>query len=255
MIPLSEIRSAAARIAGKVHRTPLLSASAIGERAGGVRLYLKCESFQKTGSFKPRGALNKVLSLSPTERERGLVTVSAGNHAQAVAWAARVAGAAATVVMPTDAPRSKVEAVKGYGGEIVFHDDRPTLFDKLKEVQKARGLTFVHPFDDPVVLAGAGTTGLEILEDLPDVALVVVPVGGGGLLGGVASAVKQMRPSARVVGVELAAGPGLGPALAAGKPVPVSAPARHAGRRADAALRRRAAARDRARGRRRGRDR
>ena len=224
MIPLSEIRSAAARIAGKVHRTPLLSASAIGEQAGGVRLSLKCESFQKTGSFKPRGALNKVLSLSPTERDRGLVTVSAGNHAQAVAWAARVAGAAATVVMPTDAPRSKVEAVKGYGGEIVFHDDRPTLFDKLQEVQKARGLTFIHPFDDPVVLAGAGTAGLEILEELPDVALVVVPVGGGGLLGGVASAVKQMRPSARVVGVELAAGPGLGPALAAGKPIPVPRP-------------------------------
>jgi threonine dehydratase len=224
MIDLAEIRAAAVRIAGKVHRTPLLSASAIGERAGGVRLYLKCESFQKTGSFKPRGALNKVLSLSPAERERGLVTVSAGNHAQAVAWAARVAGAEATVVMPADAPRSKIEAVKGYGGQIVFHDHRPTLFDKLNEVQKARGLTFIHPFDDPVVLAGAGTTGLEILEDLPEAAMVVVPVGGGGLLAGVASAVKQVRPSARVVAVELEAGPGLGPAIAAGKPVPVPRP-------------------------------
>jgi threonine dehydratase len=224
MIPLAEIRAAAARIAGKVHRTPLLSASAIGERAGGIRLYLKCESFQKTGSFKPRGALNKVLSLSPAERERGLVTVSAGNHAQAVAWAARVAGAEATVVMPADAPRSKIDAVKGYGGQIVFHDDRPTLFDKLNEVQKARGLTFVHPFDDPIVLAGAGTTGLEILEDLPETAMVVVPVGGGGLLGGVASAVRQVRPSARIVAVELDAGPGLRPALAAGKPLPVPRP-------------------------------
>lgn len=224
MIDLSEIRAAAERIGGRVHRTPLLSASAIGQRSGGVRLYLKCESLQKTGSFKPRGALNKILSLSPEERGRGLVTVSAGNHAQAVAWAARAAGAAATVVMPADAPRSKIEAVKGYGGEIVLHDDRPTLFDRLNEVKSARGLTFVHPFDDSVVLAGAGTTGLEILEDLPEAAVVVVPVGGGGLLGGVASAVKQVRPATRVVAVELEAGPGLAPALAAGKPVPVKRP-------------------------------
>jgi threonine dehydratase len=187
-------------------------------------LLLKCELFQKTGSFKPRGALNKILSLSPEERARGLVTVSAGNHAAAVAWAARVAGASATVVMPTDAPRSKVEAVQGYGAEIVFHPDRPTLFDKLAEVRDARGLTFVHPFDDPVVLAGAGTLGLEIVEDVPDVDVVVVPVGGGGLLGGVASAIKQLRPKSRVVAVELEAGPGLAPALAAGKPVPVRRP-------------------------------
>ncbi len=224
MIPLPDIREAARRIAGKVHRTPLLSASSIGERAGGVRLFLKCESFQKTGSFKPRGALNKVLSLSAEERGRGLVTVSAGNHAQAVAWAARAAGVSATVVMPSDAPRSKVEAVKGYGAEIVFHADRATLFDMLNEVREARGLTFVHPFDDPVVLAGAGTTGLEILEDLPETELVVVPVGGGGLFGGVASAVKQLRPATRVAVVELEAGPGLAPALAAGKPVPVARP-------------------------------
>jgi len=224
VIALAEIREAARRIGGRVHRTPLLSSATIGERAGGICLYLKCESLQKTGSFKPRGALNKVLSLSPEERGRGLVTVSAGNHAQAVAWAACAAGAEATVVMPADAPRSKIEAVRGYGGRIVFHDDRPTLFDKLNEVREERGLTFVHPFDDPVVLAGAGTTGLEILEDLPEAGTIVVPVGGGGLLGGVASAVKQIRPAARVVAVELEAGPGLGPALAAGKPVPVARP-------------------------------
>jgi threonine dehydratase len=224
VIPLSEIRAAAGRLSGHVHRTPVSSASGLGQRAGGVRLLLKCELFQKTGSFKPRGALNKILSLSPEERARGLVTVSAGNHAAAVAWAARVAGASATVVMPTDAPRSKVEAVEGYGAEIVFHPDRPTLFDKLAEVRDARGLTFVHPFDDPVVLAGAGTLGLEIVEDVPDADVVVVPVGGGGLLGGVASAIKQLRPKSRVVAVELEAGPGLAPALAAGKPVPVRRP-------------------------------
>jgi threonine dehydratase len=223
MILLDDIRAAAARIGGYVHRTPLLSASQLGEHSG-VRLFLKCESFQKTGSFKPRGALNKVLSLSDAERARGLVTVSAGNHAQAVAWAARIAGAACAVVMPADAPRSKIEAVRGYGAEVVPHDDRPTLFDKLHQVREARGMTFVHPFDDPVVLAGAGTVGLEIAEDLPETDTVVVPVGGGGLLSGIASAIKQLLPGTRVVAVELEAGPGLAPALAAGKPVPAPRP-------------------------------
>jgi threonine dehydratase len=224
MIPLDDIRAAAARLAGRIHRTPLVSSRTLGEMAG-VRLCLKCENLQKTGSFKARGALNKVLSLTPEERARGLVTVSAGNHAAAVAWAARTAGASAVVVMPADAPRSKIDAVRTYGAEIVFHADRPTLFEKLEEIRTARGLTFVHPFDDPVLLAGPATAGLEIVEDLPDVELVVVPVGGGGLLGGVASAIKSLRPSARVVAVELAEGPGLGPALAAGRPVPVTRPA------------------------------
>lgn len=224
MIEKQRIAEAAGRIAGRVHRTPLLPATGLGGRVD-VRLHLKCENLQKTGSFKPRGALNKVLSLSPEERAKGLVTVSAGNHAQAVAWAARIAGASCVVVMPSDAPASKMDAVRGYGAEVIAHPDRPTLFDKLNEVRDARGLTFVHPFDDPVVLAGAGTVGLEILEDLPDVDAVLVPVGGGGLLGGVASALRQSKPSVRIIAVELAAGPGLGPALAAGKPVPAPRPA------------------------------
>jgi len=224
MIDIADIRAAAQRIAGKVHRTPLLSARALGERAG-VRLHLKCESFQKTGSFKARGALNKILSLSAEERARGLVTVSAGNHAAAVAWGARMAECSAVVVMPVDAPQSKIDAVRGYGAEIVAHADRATLFDKLEELRAQRGLTFVHPFDDPVVLAGAGTAGLEIAEDLADIELAVVPVGGGGLLSGVASALKQLSTSVRVVAVELEAGPGLGPALAAGRPIPVTRPA------------------------------
>jgi len=225
MIPLSDIRAAAERIRGHVHRTPLLSSRSIGESVGAA-VFLKCESFQKTGSFKPRGALNKVLSLEGEERGRGLVTVSAGNHAQAVAWAARRTGVPCAVVMPAKAPASKVEAVRGYGARIVFHDDNSTLFDRLRQLQEETGYVFVHPSDDPVVLAGAGTAGLEIIEDLPDVSVVVVPVGGGGLMGGVASAVKQSRPSARVYAVELAEGPGLGPALAAGKPVPVPRPAK-----------------------------
>jgi threonine dehydratase len=223
LIPLSRIRDAATRIAGKVHRTPLLSAAGLGARVG-VSLHLKCESLQKTGSFKPRGALNKVLSLSPEERARGLVTVSAGNHAQALAWAARIAGAACTVVMPSGAPASKIEATRGYGAEIVLHEDRATLFDKLAEVRDARGLSFVHPFDDPEIIAGAGTTGLEILEDLPDADVIVVPVGGGGILSGIASAVRQIRPGALLIGVELEEGPGMAPALAAGMPVTVTRP-------------------------------
>ena len=208
-----------------MHRTPLLSSTQLGERSRPpVSLLLKCENLQKSGSFKARGALNKILSLEEAERARGLVTVSAGNHAAAVAWAARVAGCSAVVVMPTAAPRSKIEAVQGYGAEIVFHADRTTLFDRLREVERERGLTFIHPFDDPVVLAGAGTAGLEIAEDVAELDVVVVPVGGGGLLGGVASAIKQTRPGTRVVAVELEAGPGLAPALAAGKPVPAPRP-------------------------------
>lgn len=224
MIALTEIRAAAERLAGTIHRTPILSAQSIGARAG-VELALKCECFQKTGSFKPRGALNIVLSLSPAARARGLVTVSAGNHAQAVAWAARHVGAPCVVVMPASAPQSKLAATRGYGAEIVLHDDRATLFDKLHEVEAERGLTFVHPFDDPVGLAGAGTAGLEIVEDAPDTDIVIVPVGGGGLLGGVASAIKAAAPRVRIVAVELAAGPALAPALAAGVPVPSPRPA------------------------------
>ena len=218
------VRAARERIGAGVHKTPLLRAGALGEAAG-IALHLKCENFQKTGSFKARGALHKVLSLSDEERARGVVTVSAGNHAAAVAWAARQAGIAAVVVMPAAAPKAKIEAVREYGAEIVFHEDRTTLFDRVAEVQRERGLTFVHPFDDPVVLAGAGTCGLEIVEEVPEVDVVVVPLGGGGLLGGVATAVRGLLPRARIVAVELAEGPGMGPALAAGKPVPAPRPA------------------------------
>ena len=160
MIDLAEIRRAAERLSGRIHRTPLLSSRILGELAG-VRLFLKCECFQKTGSFKVRGALNKVLSLTDAERDRGLITVSAGNHAQAVAWAAGQVGAPCAVVMPDDAPQSKVDAVKSYGGEVIFHDDRATLVDKLNEEKDKRGSTFVHPFDDAVLLAGAGTAGQQ----------------------------------------------------------------------------------------------
>jgi threonine dehydratase len=223
-ISLDSIREAAARTSGQLHRTPMLSSETIGQRSG-IRLHLKCESFQKTGSFKPRGALNVVLALEPAQRARGLVTVSAGNHAQAVAWAARAVGVPCTVVMPADAPHSKMNAVRGYGATIISHPDRATLFDRVNEEQSRSGATFVHPFDDPAGIAGAGTVGLEILEQTPGVQCVVVPIGGGGLMAGVACAIKALKPSCLVIGVELAAGPGMTPALAAGKPVPVSRPA------------------------------
>ena len=222
-IPIQAIREAAARTGPQLHRTPVFSSASLGARAG-VRLLLKCENFQKTGSFKTRGALNMVLSLSPERRARGLITVSAGNHAQAVAWAARASGVPCTVVMPVDAPRSKTDAARGYGATIVPHADRTTLFDRLREEEARTGAAFVHPFDDPIGLAGAGTVGLELLEQVPDVDCVLVPIGGGGLLAGVASAIKALKPSCRVVGVELEAGPGMIPAIAAGKPVPVPRP-------------------------------
>ncbi len=224
VIPVAEIRSAQERVAGRMHHTPLLGSRTLGERQD-TPFFLKAECFQKTGSFKARGALNKVLSLSAEERRRGLVTVSAGNHAQAVAWAARTVSAACAVVMPEGAPRSKLDAVRGYGAEVILHADRATLFDRLHQVEAERGMTFVHPFDDPVVLAGAGTVGLEIVEQIPEVDAVIVPVGGGGLMGGVTSAIKGLHPRARVIAVELEAGPGLGPALAAGRPVPAPRPA------------------------------
>lgn len=222
-IPLDDIRAAARRIEPHLHRTPVLSARSLGERAG-VSLVLKAESLQKTGSFKPRGALNIVLTLPETKRARGLITVSAGNHAQAVAWAAQVVGVPCTVVMPADAPRSKLDAVRGYGATIVAHADRATLFDRLREEEARTGAAFVHPFDDPTGLAGAGTLGLELMEQAPELEAVIVPIGGGGLMAGVASAVKALHPTCRVIGVELAEGPGMTPALAAGKPVPVTRP-------------------------------
>ena len=224
LLSLEAIRAAAERIAPHLHRTPLLRSQSTDARSG-CPVHLKAESLQKTGSFKPRGALNAVLGLDAPARATGLITIYAGNHAQAVAWAARQVGTRAAVVMPGKAPQSKVDAVRGYGAEVLFHDDNATLFDRVEQERAARGATFIHPFDDPVVLAGAGTVGLEITEDAPDVEVVVVPVGGGGLLGGVASAVRGLKPNVRIVGVELAEGPGLGPALAAGKPVPVTRPA------------------------------
>ena len=218
LIDLEDVRAARRRIDERVHRTPLFSATLLGRRAD-VQLHLKCENLQKTGSFKPRGVLNRVLGLGEEERERGVVTVSAGNHAQALAWGARSAGVDAVVVMPETAPRAKVEASRGYGAEVVLHGTVFDAFDRAMELSSREGYTFVHPFDQPEIVAGQGTVGLEILEDLPELDAVVVPVGGGGLLGGIAVAVKEQRPDVRVLGVEPEGADSMRRSLDAGEPV------------------------------------
>lgn len=210
-VPLADIEAAADRLHGLVHRTPLLSsatAAAWGAHAAGVRLgddhlYLKAEQLQKTGSFKARGMTNRILTLPPEARERGAITISAGNAGQAYAWAGRAAGVPVTVVMPTAAVPSKVEACRGYGARVILHGDHVgETFVEMGRIRDAEGLTFCHPYDDPAVIAGNGSVGLEIVDDLPQVDVVVVGVGGGGLISGVAAAVKGRRPEARVYGVE-----------------------------------------------------
>lgn len=218
MVSLHDIERAAARIAGRVHRTPLFSSRSLGERTG-ARLHFKAECLQRTGSFKVRGALNRVDGLDAAERARGLIGVSAGNHAQALAFAARAAGVRCTVVMPAHASRTKVAASEGYGADVVLHGDVFDAFARMEELRAQHGYTLVHPFADEAVIAGQGTVGLEIVDDLPDVDLVVVPVGGGGLLSGVAAAIKARRPEARVIGVEPAGAPAVSAALDAGKVV------------------------------------
>ena len=210
-VPLSAIEDAAGRLDGHVHRTPLLSSmtaalwlrAATGAEVADGRVYLKAEHLQKTGSFKARGMTNRIATLPEDARRRGAITLSAGNAGQAYAWAGAAAGVPITVVMPEGAVRSKVEACLGYGARVILHGDHVgDTVAEMERIRDAEGLTFVHPFDDPAVIAGNGTVGLELIDDAPDVDLVVVGVGGGGLISGIASAVKARRPSARIVGVE-----------------------------------------------------
>ena len=210
-VSLDRIHAARERIAGRVHRTPMLSsataaqvaAEANGSRVRDDRLFVKAEHLQKTGSFKARAALSKLTSLTREERAKGAITLSAGNAAQAYGWAGREEGVDVTVVMPLKAVRSKVDACVAYGAEVVLHGEHVgSTFERLRELIAERGLTLVHPFDDPEVIAGNGTSGLEILEDLPDVDVVVAGVGGGGMISGVATALKETKPSVRVYGVE-----------------------------------------------------
>jgi threonine dehydratase len=211
LVTLDDIRAAAARIRPVVRRTPVLEASG---------LFLKCENLQVTGAFKIRGAANMVALLSNAERAAGVITYSSGNHGQALACAAAHYGATAVVVMPETAPDVKVAAVKRYGGEVIVAG-RTSVDRKVRAEAEAaaRGLTMVPPFDHPWIIAGAGTTGLEILEQCPQATTVFVPMGGGGQIAGVSAAIKQMRAGVRIVGVEPSGAARMAASLKAGKPV------------------------------------
>jgi threonine dehydratase len=220
-VSIEAIRDARARARGIVRLTPL-EPSATFTALCGRPVYLKLENLQKTGSFKVRGALNTLQRLGPEVRARGVITASAGNHAQGVAYAARTLGVRATVVMPETASFSKTAATIGYGAEVVLHGrDYAHAADRAAALAAERGAAFVHAYDDPAVIAGQGTVGLELLEQLPDVATVVVPVGGGGLIAGIAAALRASGSRAGIVAVQIAAAPGLRASLRAGHPVHV----------------------------------
>lgn len=214
MLTLDLICQARQRIAGHLHRTPLVHSKALSDRLG-ARVYLKLECLQKTGSFKPRGAFNKLLSLSEDERRRGVVAVSGGNHAQGVAYAAQQLGIAATIVMPATTPSNYLEATRGYGAEIVLEPDVAAAFAEAARRREQRGQILIHPFDDPMIAAGQGTIGLEILDDLPGVTRVYVSIGGGGLIAGVAAAMRSIKPDVKVIGVETEGADAMARSLAA----------------------------------------
>jgi threo-3-hydroxy-L-aspartate ammonia-lyase len=221
VIGLDDVQAAARRLDGIAHRTPVLSSRTLDARVG-ARVLIKAECLQRTGSFKFRGAYNKISSLSEDERGRGVAAFSSGNHAQAVALAARLLGTHATIVMPEDAPTLKLDATRGYGAEVVTYDryseDREAIGTRLAE---ERGLALVRPFDDSLVIAGQGTAALELLEEAGGLDLLVAPVGGGGLIAGCATVVKGRLPEAQVIGVEPEDGDDTQRSLAAGHPVEV----------------------------------
>lgn len=218
---ITDIRLAQERIRPYIKRTPLRRSDTLSRRID-TNVFVKYEVFQKTGAFKARGAFNKLLSLTEDERSQGVVAVSGGNHAQAVAYAAAVLGAASAIVMPESTSRNYVEATEGYGAKVDLQPTIAAAFEKIKEYQ-AEGMTFVHPFDDPVVMAGQGTLGLEIIEELPETTDIIVSIGGGGLAGGVATAVKSVKPEVRIWGVETIGADAMSQALAAGHPVQLPA--------------------------------
>jgi threonine dehydratase len=212
VVDRSDVVRARDTVGARLQRTPMLSSRLLGAR-------LKCELFQRTGSFKSRGALTRLSTLSDEERRRGVIAISAGNHAQAVAWAAAEVGVDALVVMWRDASALKIAATRGYGAQVDLEADGPAgAFDRLADLLETTGRTLVHPFDDPVVVAGAGTVGLEIEEDAPDADAVIVAVGGGGLVSGIQAAIGHRT---RVIGVEPETSQALHAGLAAGEPTPV----------------------------------
>lgn len=200
-VSLDDVYQARERIMPHLHRTGMVTSGTLN-RMTNTDLSLKAEVFQKTGSFKSRGALNAAMQLSDEQRARGIVTMSAGNHGQGIAFAAHMVGSRAVVFMPQGAVPTKVEAIRGYGAETRFAPSMEELFEVMTAYQQEHGLTYVSPFDDPHIVAGQGVVGLEILEDVPDVETIVVPIGGGGLISGIAMTVKSIRPDVRIIGVE-----------------------------------------------------
>lgn len=220
MVDLAAIRAARQRIAAAVKETPCLESEALSELCG-VRLFLKHETLQRTGSFKPRGAVNRLLSLSAEDRARGVVAASAGNHAQGVAYAAATTGVEALIVMPETTPLIKVSRTRELGARVELYGQ--TLDESLERAHALRdegGLIFVHPFEDAEVIAGQGTVGLEILEQVPEVEAIVSPIGGGGLISGVATAVKALRPEVEILGVQSEAAPATKHSFDDGRPAP-----------------------------------
>jgi threo-3-hydroxy-L-aspartate ammonia-lyase len=224
MIGLSDVRAAAARIEGIAHRTPVLTSRHLDELTG-ARVFLKAENLQRVGAFKFRGACNAIACLDGDERARGVATVSSGNHAQALALAARLEGVRATILMPADSPPGKLAATRGHGAEVIEFDryasDREAL---LAELVRERGLIPIHPYDDERVMAGQGTVALELLEQAGPLDLLLVCVGGGGLIAGCATAAKALAPEIRVIGVEPEAGDDTRRSLAAGERVRIDVP-------------------------------
>ena len=225
MIELADIRAAAARIRGEAHRTPVITSRTL-DKLVGARVALKAECLQRTGSFKFRGAYNKIAALVESGDRRGVLALSSGNHAQAVALAAQLVGVPATIVMPADAPAVKLTATQGYGADIVaynrYTEDREAI---ARQLAAERGLSLVHPFDDELVMAGQGTAALELIEDAGELDVIAAPVSGGGLIAGCATAVKALCPDARVIGVEPEAGDDYRRSLAAGERTAIEVPA------------------------------
>ncbi|MGC2638009.1 MAG: threonine ammonia-lyase [Acidobacteriaceae bacterium] len=224
-VTLKSVQAARERIRGHLYLSPARHSAGLSEMTG-QQVYLKLDNLQRTGAFKERGALNKILTLTPQERERGVIAASAGNHAQAVAYHASREGLQARIVMPLMTPLVKVAATSSYGADVVLHGaNYDEACEEAIRQSNAEGLTFLHPFDDEEVIAGQGTIGLELLEQVPELEAVVVPVGGGGLIGGVACAVKESRPGVRVIGVQTERLPSMVLAREAGHPVTIPAEA------------------------------
>ena len=220
-VTLDDVRAAQARLKGLIAATPCPHSETLS-RLTGTRVFVKLENLQMTGSFKERGAANVLLLLSDAERRRGVVAASAGNHGLAVALHAARLGIGAVIVMPEWAPLTKVVAARRYGAEVLLHGDNyDAAYARARQIEAERGLVFIHPFDDPRVIAGQGTIGLELCEQVPDLEAVLVPVGGGGLAGGVGVAVKALRPQTQLIGVQAQEVPGMRAALAAGERVTV----------------------------------